>query len=152
MNNFEVRIRPFTPRDQPATRQLILEGLGSHFGFIDETINPDLNDIWEHYIIPGHVFVVAEINNQIAGSGALIKEATKIGRLVRMSVNPDHQRRGIGRQLVDHLIQKANEQGFQQLLVETNHDWYDAIGLYQNCGFSEYDQDEESVHMQMTLK
>jgi ribosomal protein S18 acetylase RimI-like enzyme len=149
MNNFELRIRPFTPPDQTATRQLILQGLGSHFGFIDETMNPDLDDIWQHYIVPGNIFVVAEMDSQIVGSGALIEEKEGVGRLVRMSVNPHHQRRGIGRTLVQHLIQKANEQGYQHLLVETNHDWYDAIGLYQSCGFCEYNRDEESIHFQL---
>ena len=35
-------IRAFEPRDQAAARQLILAGLGEHFGWIDETCNPDL--------------------------------------------------------------------------------------------------------------
>ncbi|MCB9422419.1 MAG: GNAT family N-acetyltransferase [Ardenticatenaceae bacterium] len=151
MNNFDVRIRPFTPQDQSDTRQLILAGLGGHFGFIDETMNPDLNDIWQQYVVPGNVFVVAEMSGQIVGSGALIEESKGVGRLVRMSVSPDRQRRGIGRMLVQHLVQKANEKGYRRLLVETNHDWYDAIGLYQNCGFCEYGRDEESVHMQQEL-
>lgn len=151
MNGFEVQIRPFTPTDQTATRQLILEGLGNHFGFIDETMNPDLDDIWQHYVVPGNVFVVAEIDGRIVGTGALIEEVKGDGRLVRMSVSPSHQRRGIGRKLVRHLIQKANELGYHRLLVETNHDWYDAIGLYQSCGFCEYDRDEESVHFQQKI-
>ncbi|MEJ2748799.1 MAG: GNAT family N-acetyltransferase [Anaerolineae bacterium] len=148
---YEVRLRPFTPQDQSATRNLILDGLGSHFGFIDETLNSDLDDIWQHYVVPGNIFVVAEIEGQIVGSGALIKEAKGVGRLVRMSVSANYQRRGIGRKLVQHLIQRAIEQGYQCLLVETNHDWYDAIGLYQSCGFREYDRDEESVHFQQIV-
>jgi GNAT superfamily N-acetyltransferase len=151
MNGFEVRIRPFTPTDQTAARQLILEGLGSHFGFIDETMNPDLGDIWQHYVVPGNSFVIAEIDGRIVGTGALIEETKGVGRLVRMSVSPGHQRRGIGRRLVHHLIQKANEQGYRRLLVETNHDWFDAISLYQSCGFCEYDRDEESVHFQQKI-
>ncbi len=151
MDNFVVGIRPFTPQDQSVTRQLILAGLGGHFGFIDETMNPDLDDIWQHYIVPGSIFVVAEINNQIVGTGALIEENRGVGRLVRMSVSPDWQRRGIGRRLVHHLIQKANERGYRRLLVETNHDWVDAISLYQSCGFCEYDRDEESIHFQQKI-
>ena len=149
--HLEIRIRPFTPTDQAAVKQLILNGLGGHFGFIDETMNPDLDDIWQYYVTPGNVFVVTEIEGQIVGSGALIEEEKGVGRLVRMSVSAEYQRRGIGRQLVQHLIQKASEQRYQCLLVETNHDWYDAIGLYQNCGFREYGRDEESVYFQQKL-
>lgn len=151
MKRQEVRIRPFTPPDQAATRQLILEGLGSHFGFIDETMNPDLDDIWQHYVVPGNIFVIAEIEGQIVGTGGLIEEAKGIGRLVRMSVSAHHQRRGIGRMLVQHLIQKGHEQNYLRLLVETNHDWFNAIGLYQSCGFREYARDEESIHFQQKL-
>jgi ribosomal protein S18 acetylase RimI-like enzyme len=149
--NLEIWIRPFTSTDQAATRQLILDGLGGHFGFIDEMMNPDLDNIWQHYVAPGNIFVVAEIDGQIVGSGALIEEAEGIGRLVRMSVSPSHQRRGIGRTLVQHLIKKAQEQGHHRLLVETNNDWHDAIGLYQSCGFCQYDRDEESVYFQQKL-
>jgi N-acetylglutamate synthase-like GNAT family acetyltransferase len=152
MDNFALRIRPFTRQDQSTTRQLILEGLGGHFGFIDKTMNPDLDNIWQHYVVPGNTFIVAEIAGQIVGSGALVKEAAGVGRLVRMSVHSGWQRRGIGRKLVQHLIAKANEQGYKTLLVETNHDWYDAIGLYESCGFSEYDRDEESRHFQQELR
>jgi N-acetylglutamate synthase-like GNAT family acetyltransferase len=114
-------------------------------------MNPDLDDIWQHYVVPGNVFVVAEVDGRIVGSGALIEESKGVGRLVRMSVSPDWQRRGIGRKLVQYLIQKAQEQGCQHLLVSTNHDWYDAIGLYQSCGFCQYDRDEESVYFQQKL-
>ena len=145
-----LKIRPFTPQDQSAARQLVLEGLGGHFGYIDETMNPDLDDIWQHYVADGGVFVVAEMDGLLVGTGALIREGED-GRLVRMSVCKSQQRQGIGRQLVRHLIQKANEQGYKRLLVETNHDWFDAIGLYQSCGFREYDRDAESVYLELAV-
>ena len=55
----ELCIRSFEVGDQEQARWLILEGLGEHFGYIDETLNPDLDDILHNYIIPGHDFVVA---------------------------------------------------------------------------------------------
>lgn len=146
------QIRPFTPPDQPAARQIVLDGLGGHFGFIDKSLNPDLNDIWQYYSAPGNFFVVVEICGQLVGTGALIREEGSHGRLVRMSVSKSRQRQGIGRALVQHLIQKAKEQGYKRLLVETNNDWYDAIGLYQHCGFREYARDDESVYLQLGMK
>jgi ribosomal protein S18 acetylase RimI-like enzyme len=41
--------------------------------------------------------------------------------------------------------------GYQTLLVETNIDWYDAIRLYQRCGFKEYKRDDEEIHLSLTL-
>jgi ribosomal protein S18 acetylase RimI-like enzyme len=146
-----VSLRPFTPADQAAARQLILSGLGEHFGYIDETKNPDVDDIKAHYLEQGHLFVVAESGAALAGTGALITEAAEIGRIVRMSVARQYRRQGIGRMIVAHLIEMARQRGLRKILVETNLDWDDAIGLYKRCGFSEYGRDDESVHLCLEL-
>ena len=125
-------IRSFEPCDQNAARQLILTSLGEHFGFIDETCNPDLDDIAANYIEPGHTFVVAEIEAKLVGTGALITEREGTGRLVRMSVSQKHRRKGIGRALVTYLLDIARQQGFTRVVVTTEPDWEDAIGLYRH--------------------
>jgi GNAT superfamily N-acetyltransferase len=130
-------IRAFDPADQEAARTLILEGLGGHFGFIDETMNPDLDDIQATYVDTGACFVVAEIEGELAGTGALIEEGTRVGRLVRMSVAPAHRGKGLGRALVGHLLEEARSRGYHHAVCETNYDWHDAIGLYLACGFRE---------------
>jgi len=80
-------------------RRLILTGLGEHFGWIDETRNPDLDDIAAHYTERGHTFVVAEMHGEIVGAAALKTEDETTGRIVRMSVAQSHRRQGIGRAL-----------------------------------------------------
>jgi GNAT superfamily N-acetyltransferase len=146
----EIVIRPFVAADQPAARQLILGGLGEHFGFVDETLNPDLDDILAHYIARGHTFVVAEAGGKLAGTGAL-KVGEGQGQIVRMSVAPGFRRRGVGQRIVEHLLDVARRRRLNRLIVETNHDWYDALRLYQRCGFVEYDRDEESMWMRLRL-
>jgi hypothetical protein len=37
------------------------------------------------------------------------------------------------------------------MVVETTHDWYPAITLYQSSGFVEYDRDPEDVHFRLVL-
>ena len=144
-------IRPFRPGDQEATRRLILAGLGEHFGFIDETMNPDVDDIQAHYVDPGHHFVLAEIDGQIIGTGALIEEEPHTGRLVRMSVDPNYRGRGIGKTLVRYLMDVARERGYTRLLTETNDDWYDAIGLYRSCGFEAEGFRDGDIHLALDL-
>jgi ribosomal protein S18 acetylase RimI-like enzyme len=143
-------IRPFTPADQDAARRLILGGLAEHFGRLDETLNPDLADIWANYVANGALFVVAEIAGVPVGTGALVPEGAG-GRLVRIAVAPTQRRRGLGRALVDHLVRAARARGWPRVLVETNHDWYDAIGLYQRYGFHEYARDAAEVHLVLDL-
>src|SRR5919106_927529 len=117
-------VRPFQAADQETARRLVLTGLEEHFGFIDETMNPDLDDIQTHYVDPGHHFVLAEIDGQIIGTGALIEEGPNTGRLVRMSVDANYRGRGIGKRMVMYLADVARERGYTRLLTETNDDWY----------------------------
>ncbi len=151
--NGSMHIRPFEPRDQSAARQLILNGLGEHFGWIDETRNPDLDNIAASYLARGHVFVVAEPHpgGELTGAGALLVSVEGGGQIVRMSVAPAHRRHGLGRELVHHLVEAARQRRLPRVIVETNNDWYDPIRLYQRCGFSEYHRDEESVYLLHSL-
>jgi len=66
---------------------------------------------------------------------------------VRVSVRRDWRGHGIGRQLVTQLVACAREQGWGRVVVETNNDWFDAIALYQRCGFVQYAEDDESVYL-----
>jgi ribosomal protein S18 acetylase RimI-like enzyme len=149
--DFELVIRPFEASDQAVVRRLILEGLGEHFGFIDETLNPDIDDITANYIIAGHVFVVVQDGNDIVGTGALVFRGEGIGQMVRVSVRSDYRRKGIGKAIVEHLIEVARQRGVRRLIVETNSDWYDAIGLYKRLGFVEYRRSDIGVCMVLDL-
>ena len=141
-----IQIRTFAPRDQAAARQLILNGLGEHFGWIDETRNPDLDDIAANHIQRGNVFVVAEIGGGLVGTGGLITVDENIARIVRMSVSCNHRREGIGHALVMYLLDVARQRGFTRVIVATEYGWNDAINLYQRCGFTEYARDEVDIY------
>ena len=151
MISSSLTIRPFFPSDQKSAQQLILAGLADHFGALDPAYNQDLHDIMASYINQGNQFVVAELAGEIVGTGGLIAEEINNGRIVRVSVHKQMRRRGIARHIVNHLIIIARQCGYQQLLVETNHDWCDALGLYQKMGFVEYDREPEEVHMRLNL-
>ncbi len=144
-------IRPFQAKDQEAARQVILDSLGGHFGYIDESLNPDIDDIMASYIVPGHVFVVAEVRGNLVGTGALVVGREDVGRIRRVSVQRECRRKGIGSALVKHLVGIARRRGLKRLLVETNNDWHDAIGLYEHCGFLEYERGNISVYMALDL-
>lgn len=132
-----ILIRPFTGHDQDATRALILQGLGEHFGFIDETLNPDLDDISTSYLAPGHLFLVAEQQQTLVGTGALLIQPGATGELVRVSTHHAYRRLGIARAICQKLIEQARQRGLLKLIVKTNLDWREAITLYQRLGFVE---------------
>ena len=143
-------IRPFAPADQTAARALILEGLREHWGWLDPSLNTDLTDITASYVAPGHVFLVAESGQALAGTGALIVDRDK-GQIVRVAVHPQWRRRGIGRALVAALLEAARARGLARVWMETNDDWIDAVSLYRSCGFQEFDRREGCVFMALNL-
>lgn len=144
-----VVIRPFEPRDQTAARQLIVEGLGDHFGFIDEEINRDLVDVASSY--GDEVFLVAEQGGRLVGTGALVREAQGVGRIMRMSVQRKLRRQGIGTAMIERLLDQARALGYRRVILGTGH-WEDSVGLYQNYGFVEKGRDATHYYFAMELE
>lgn len=147
----DIQIRPFNANDQSLARALILQGLGEHFGFIDETLNPDLDDIAANYLARGHLFVVAESQQTLVGTGALRVYPDKTGQLVRISTHAAYRRLGIACAICQHLIDSARQRDLLRLIVETNDNWHGAIKLYQNLGFVEYQRVRNGVYLEMSL-
>ena len=146
-----MNIRLFEPIDQAVAKQLVLEGLGSRFGRIDYSMNPDLNDIQANYLDQGHRFYVLEIEGEVVGTCALTNEAEGIGRIERMSVRADQQGKGLARKMTNFLIQTARDVGMHTMVVETNDSWDSALRLYQTSGFIEMHRDGVEVHMAQSL-
>ena len=145
-------IREFEPRDQRQACSLIVEGLGEHFGFIDGSRNPDLEDIYSNYLGQGHLFFVAEVDAQLVGSAGLLLQSASEARVVRMSVDRTHRRRGIATALLDRLVAEAGRRSICTLVVATEPHWQAAIGLYRRYGFVPYGRDAVDVHMQLRLR
>ncbi|GAG32960.1 unnamed protein product, partial [marine sediment metagenome] len=102
MSTRELKITPFNPAYQNEARQLILDGLGEHWGWIDEHINADLQDITAAYA-HGR-FVLGWSDGTLVATGALIPEDGNSKRIVRMSVATPLRRHGFGTQILDHLV------------------------------------------------
>ena len=145
------RIRAFTPADQAPAKNLVLAGLAERWGQLDTTLNPDLNDIWQHYVASGGAFVVALFEDAIVGTGALSREEEGVMRIERVSVASDHRRCGLGRALSDYLIALARQRNCTRLLVETTDTWHSAIRLYQECGFVPFEHRGGDIHMVLNL-
>lgn len=125
-------------------RNLIIKGLSEHFDKYDASKNPDLDNINESYIEKGYSFFVALYNGIVIGTGALIKENDSISRIVRVSVDKSYRGKGVAKKILTRLEQVAKDNGDKQIILETNNDWYDAIGLYRKCGYVEF-QDDDNI-------
>ena len=106
-------IRAFAPSDQAAARRLILEGLAEHFGAVDETRNPDIDDIAANYVDRGHLFLVADDAESLVGTAALVFEDGASAQVVRVSVASRWRRRGLARALVMRLIEAGRARAWR---------------------------------------
>ena len=128
-----IEIVPFHPKDQEAVQALVLDGLVEHWGFLDETKNPDLGDIAESY--NDGLFLVAWLDGEIVGSGAFFPRSDETIEVVRMSVAKHKRRQGIGRKVLTELCRQAYRLGYQRVILETTDTWQDTISFYKFFGF-----------------
>lgn len=129
----DITILPFQPEYQAEVKNLILAGLAEHWGQLDPTKNPDLNDIGLSYA--NAVFLVARQNNRIVGTGALVPRSNDTAEIVRMSVTADMRRKGIGRMILQRLCEQAKLSGYRRLVLETTETWHEVIEFYKQFGF-----------------
>lgn len=150
----QLEIRPFCADDQEAAKQLVVTGLGEHWGWIDPTLNPDLNDIATAYA--EGIFLVGYLGDTLVATGALTPEVTPSGttalRVERMSVRADLRRQGIGRRMLDALLDAARQQGCRVVVLETTSTWTDAVRFYQHYGFDFVEARNGETHMQLHLE
>ena len=78
-----IQFSEFTPDDQEPIRRLILDGLGDHWGDVDESLNADLHDIADSYRA-GRT-IVGRLNSQTVATGTLIPDTAGVAQIVRMS-------------------------------------------------------------------
>ncbi|GAP12689.1 N-acetylglutamate synthase [Longilinea arvoryzae] len=129
----EIRFLPFQAEDQAAVKALILAGLAGHWGTLDLSLNPDLNDIGRSYA--GAYFLVAWQGQTVVGTGALVPLSADTAQIVRMSVAAGLRRKGIGGQILARLCDHARLNGLQKIILETTATWQDVIEFYQTHGF-----------------
>ena len=142
-------VRPFARQDQAAARQLILNGCGEHWGYIDESLNPDLDEIAASYA--DGAFLCAWQGSELVGTGAYLPENAGTARIVRMSTERTRRRCGIGTMVLAALLELARSQGYHRAVVETTADWADAVAFYQQRGFALIDEGDGSAHFAMVL-
>ena len=129
----EVTLLPFEPRDQEAVKSLVLAGLAEHWGELDPRKNPDLEDIATAY--REALFLVAWYQGQIVGCGALAPRTARTAEVLRMSVARGMRRLGIGRLILDRLVEAAKKAVYSQVILETTETWQEVVDFYLRCGF-----------------
>lgn len=140
-------IEEVTKETQDQAKYIILSGLQERFGYLDDSYNKDLDDIYDYYMNGENVFLLGRLHTKVICTAALIHEEIHIGRVVRMSVLQDYRRRGYARRMLEEIERHARSKGFEKIVLETTNTWNDAITFYGSHGYVEYDSNDDEVHM-----
>ena len=108
--------------------------------YVDEVCQSELLD-WgtcqERYRGVGSRLWVLEEEGVVVGSvGAVIEAGSSAMELVRMYVDASQRGRGLGRRLVEGLLQHAGEVGATSITLTTPTVNAPAIGFYERMGFT----------------
>ena len=133
-----INIRPYKVGDEKQAQELneiVMRSQGSTSDFFKE----DLVDIQTYFLNTGGMFYVAEDEGQIIGTLGLKKIGGDVGYMKRFRVHPDYQGRGIGRRLLEVIIQEMKEHNIPRAFVSSGkkevvaHHLYESFGAIRKC-------------------
>ena len=84
---------------------------------------------------PSGCLILAWVDGQAVGTVGFKACGKDVSEMVHMFVSPDTQHQGVGRMLVEHLIDDARNRGFTQMRLETGPRQIAAQKLYLFMGF-----------------
>lgn len=134
--------------DTHAELMLSLSPPGScHFLPMDGLRTPDVT-VWE-----------MRDEGMLVGCGALQELSAAHGEIKSMHMRSQRRGSGLGRKMLDHILNEARTRGYTRLSLETGSmdGFKPSRTLYQSCGFEvcapfgDYVEDPNSVFMSRTL-
>jgi GNAT superfamily N-acetyltransferase len=130
----EIEIRQFRPGDAAAFGRLNEEWITRYFR-IEPKEEAVLADPQAAILDAGGRIFFATAGERCVGCCALVRIADKEFEVAKMAVEPSYQRAGIGRRLLEAVIEEGRNAGARRLYLETNHVLMPAIRLYESVEF-----------------
>jgi len=132
-------IRRAKPEDAPAAGQICFDAfqkINSDHNFPPDFPSPEsavgvLTHMFSH---PGFYCVVAEADGRIAGSNCL-DERDPIAGIGPITIDPKVQNRGVGRKLMDAVLDRARERNFAGVRLVQAAFHNRSLSLYTTLGF-----------------
>jgi acetyl coenzyme A synthetase (ADP forming)-like protein len=152
-----VHMRPLGPED--ADRLLAF-----HAGLSDETVflrffsaRPTLSaeEVERLTQVDHHsrVALVAELGDRLVGVARYDRESTTDSAEVAFVIDDEHQGRGIGTILLEHLAAAARERGITRFVAQTPAHNDLMLGVLRSAGFAEQTRvDHDVVHVELLIE
>jgi len=143
--------------DIPAIRELFLEyaqSLGFDLCFQD--FDEELATLPGKYAEPNGCLLIVKRGNEDCGCVALRKIEDGVCEMKRLYVKPDFRKHGLGKKLVERIIDEAKHRGYKLMRLDTLATMQSAIKLYKAYGFYEipaytFNPIPEAVYLELKL-
>ena len=129
--------REALPGDGAQVRELVFSVL-REYGLEPDPggTDTDLEDIPANYAGRGGVFrIVLDGEGAIVGCGGLYPLNNAEAEVRKMYLRPAARGHGLGRKMLEELLEAARARGFSRVVLETASVLKEAIALYQRFGF-----------------
>lgn len=101
-------------------------------------------------------FWLAEADNEIVGSIAVIGHSDERAQIRWFILHPDYRGMGIGKKLIEDAIAYCREKGYRSVFLETTEDQETAIAMYTKQGFVKIKEQENDAwgvrHIEQTYE
>lgn len=130
-----VTIRHFSPELASHFARLNLQWLEEFFS-VEDYDKKILSDPQTHIINRGGEIYFAEMDGKIVGTCGLFKEGDEY-EFTKMAVEPHLRGMGIGRVMLAHAMQRAQDLKAHRVYILTSHSLHPAGHLYRSMGFTD---------------
>jgi putative acetyltransferase len=135
-----VTIRPLSPLDNAALALIIRNSLAEFGANHPGTVyfDPSTDHLYELFQEPRAAYFVAEENGHLlGGAGIFPSNGLPDGtcELVKMYLSPESRGKGLGGKLISLCLDRAKQEGFSQVYIETMPELRRAMTVYEKFGF-----------------
>ncbi|HMS25582.1 MAG TPA: GNAT family N-acetyltransferase [Acidimicrobiia bacterium] len=130
--------RQYRPEDNQEVKHLHEKALRDTNAYEEwdwKKYDKDLDEIENFYMNNDGNFVVGLLDDKIIAMGAYLRLDETTAKLRRMRVEPELQKQGIGRQLLDLLETEIRDRGYISIELNTTINQVAAQKLYEQTGY-----------------
>ncbi|MEZ0129836.1 GNAT family N-acetyltransferase [Flavobacterium sp. LBUM151] len=131
----KVEIRKIEQQDLDFVYKSIceLENEELDFRIFEEIFNENISN-------PNNLYLIAENENEALGfisfhTQNLLHHCGLVGEIQEFFIHQNHREKGIGRQLIEKIMQYANQNNLKSIEVTTNRRRAENVVIYENLGF-----------------
>lgn len=143
-------IRPYLDRDADAVVHLSLRAWAPVFASIEQAMDAAVYDVFypegwrksqqaavQTALAEQDVWVAEHNGTPVGFVSVVLHRDDRMGEIYMIAVDPEHQRKGVGRALIEHAADWMREAGMEVAMVETGGDPGHAAArrMYTKTGF-----------------